>query len=105
MFGVLRVLGQPWTWVRRIRLLKDIVVTQFNQILYLQREIQAEVRELHQSSLLAAIHVIEEQKRAREQLVQENARLEQRIAALEKQLGVASEPVSAPPASERNRAA
>jgi hypothetical protein len=80
MLGVLRTLTRPWRMVRRVRALKDAILTHLG-------EVRAEVRELHQSSLLAAIHVIEEQQRAREDLTKECARLERRIAVLEQQLG------------------
>ena len=89
MFGVLRAVARPWRWVRRVRALKDTVVTHLRQVLDLQREVQTEVRELHRSSLLAAIHTIEEQYRTRDELIQECARLERRLRALEQLLGTA----------------
>jgi hypothetical protein len=105
MLGVLRTLARPWRWVRQFRSLKHAVITQLRQILDLQHTMQAEVRELHQSSLLAAIHVIEEQQRAREELARECVRLEQRLEALERQLGVGSENAPDSPTTERSRAA
>jgi hypothetical protein len=100
MFGVLRTAAQPWRWMRRVRALKDTVVTHLRQVLDLQREVRAEVRELHRSSLLAAIHTIEEQQRTREELAQECARLERRLRALERHLGATGDgPPGAPPES------
>ena len=105
MLRVLRTLARPWRVVRRVRVLKDTLVAHLRRILDLQIELQAEVRELHQSGLLAAIHVIEEHRRARAELVQEIARLERRLAALESQLGVESENASHSSAADLKRAA
>jgi hypothetical protein len=89
MLVVLRALVRPWRVVRRVRVLKDAIVTLLHQVLNLQREVWAEVRELHRSGLLTAIRVIEEQQRTHELLAQDNARLEQRLAALEQRLDAA----------------
>lgn len=86
MRAVLKVLTRPWRAVSKARALKDTIVTHLQQVLDLQRATCAEVRELHQSSLLAAIHMIEEQRQARESLAQDYARLERRLAALETEL-------------------
>jgi transposase len=86
MLGVLRALARPWRVVRKARALKDAIVTRLAQVLDLQREVSAEVRELHESSLLAAINLLEEQRRMREELAQDYARLERRLEALERQL-------------------
>lgn len=89
MGAVLKVLTRPWRVLGRARALKDAVATHVRELLALQRATRAEVRELHQSSLLAAIHLIEEQRRAREALAQDYARLERRLAALEAELAAA----------------
>lgn len=86
MRAVLKALARPWRVVGKARALKDTVVALLRQSLDLQRATSAEVREMHQSSLLAAVHLIEEQRRAREALAQEYARLERRLAALEAEL-------------------
>jgi len=86
MLVVLRALARPWRVMRRARALKDAVVALLRQVLDLQREMGAEMREIHRSGLLTAIRVIEEQQRTHELLAQDNARLEQRLAALERQL-------------------
>jgi predicted ABC-class ATPase len=90
---VLRALARPWCVVRRVRALKDTIVALLRQLLDHQRAVSAEIRELHQSSLLAAIHVIEEQRQAREALAQDYARLERRLASLERQLAAVGNPV------------
>jgi len=86
MGAVLKVLTRPWCVVSKFRALKDTIVTHLRQLLDLQRATCAEVRELHRSSLLAAIHMIEEQRQSRESLAQDYARLERRLAALEAEL-------------------
>jgi hypothetical protein len=91
--------------VRRVFVIKDAILTQLQQVLNQQREVQAEVRELHQTSLLTAIHVIEEQQRAREELAKEYARLERRLEALEQQLGLANEKNTQLRLAELDRAA
>ena len=105
MLRVLRALARPWRVLRRFRVLKDTVFTLLHQVLHLQHAVQAEVRELHQSSLLAAIQVIEEQRRAREELAKDYARLERRIEALEQQLGLANEGTPRLRPAELDRAA
>lgn len=82
MLAVLRTLARPWRVVHKARALG----AHLRQMLELQRAVSAEVRELHQSSLLAAIHLIEEQRRARACLAEDYARLERRLEALERQL-------------------
>lgn len=86
MRTVLKALARPWRVVGKARALKDTVVSLLRQSLDLQRATGAEVREMHQSSLLAVIHLIEEQRQAREALAQDYARLERRLAALESEL-------------------
>lgn len=86
MRAVFKVLMKPWRVVGKARALKDTVVTHLRQVLDLQRQTSAEVRELHQSGLLAAIHLIEEQRQAREALAQDYARLERRLEAVEAEL-------------------
>lgn len=98
MLGVLRALARPWRVVHRVRALKDAILTQL-------RAVRAEVRELHESSLLAAIHVIEEQRRVREELAKECARLERRIAVLEQQLGAGGGNAEGVPPARLDRAA
>jgi hypothetical protein len=100
MFGVLRTVARPWRWMRRVRALKDTVVTHLRQVLDLQREVQTEVRELHRSALLASIHTIEELQSTREELAQECLRLERRLRALERHLGATDNaPPGTPPAA------
>ena len=84
---VLRALARPWRVAARLRRAVRTIVTNRRQMLDLQREMGGEVRELHQSSLLAAIHLIEEQRQARAALAEDYARLERRLEALERQLG------------------
>lgn len=86
MRAVLKALMKPWRVVSKARALKDTVVTHLRQLLDLQRQTSTEVRELHQSSLLTAIHLIEEQRQAREALAQDYARLERRLEAVEAEL-------------------
>ena len=86
MRAVLKTLVRPWRVVSKARALKDTVVTHLRQLIDLQRQTSAEVRELHQSSLMAAIHLIEEQRQARDALAQDYARLERRLEALEAEL-------------------
>ena len=92
MLVVLRALARPWRAVRKVRALKNAIVTRLGQVLDAQLATGAEVRELHRSSLLAAIHLIEEQRQAREALARDYARLEQRLAALERQLAAPGAP-------------
>lgn len=92
MFGVLRALTRPWRVVRKVRALKDAIVVRLGQVLDLQREVRAEVRELHESSLIAAINLIEEQCRIREELARDRARLERRLEVLERRLAAAAGP-------------
>jgi hypothetical protein len=56
------------------------------QLVQLQLATNAEIRELHQTSLLAAIRLLEEQRQAREALEGDVARLEARLDALERRL-------------------
>ena len=86
MLVVLRAMARPWRVLRKVRALPRTLVTHLRQMLDLQLAGNAEVRELHQSSLLAAIHLIEEQRQAREELARDYARLERRLEALERQL-------------------
>lgn len=86
MRAVLKTFVRPWRVVGKARALKDTVVNHLRQVLDLQRQTRDEVRELHQSSLLAAIHLIEEQRQARETMAQDYARLERRLEALEAEL-------------------
>ena len=101
MFAVVRALVRPWRVVRRVRVLKDTVVAHLRQVLDLQREVKAEVRDLHQSCLLAAIRVIEDQQHAREELARDYARLESRLQALERRLDAGNAPGA--PLAEPNR--
>lgn len=94
MRAVFKVLTKPWRVVGKARALKDTVVALLRQVLDLQRQTSAEVRELHQSSLLAAIHLIEEQRQAREALAQDYARLERRLEAVEAELAAVRAPAA-----------
>jgi glycosyltransferase involved in cell wall biosynthesis len=86
MLRILRGVARPWRVLRKARALKDTIIVHLRQVLDLQREVNTEVRELHRSSLLAAVHLLEEQRQAREALAQDYTRLEQRLEALERQL-------------------
>lgn len=96
MLVVLRALARPWRVLRKVRALRDAIVA-VRQTRDLQREVCAEVRELHRSSLLAAIHLLEEQRQAREALAKDYARLEQRLEALERQLAAVGAPAHTAP--------
>jgi hypothetical protein len=98
MIALLQALARPWRSARKVVGLPRALLTHLRQMLDLQRTVTAEVRELHASTLLAAIHLIEEQRRAREDLARDCARLERRLDALEQRLPAA--PPSAPSAGE-----
>ena len=83
---VLRALRRPWRVLRRARVALHTFVNSRRETVQLQLATNAEIRELHQTSLLAAIRLLEEQRQARESLANDVARLEQRLEALERQL-------------------
>ena len=94
MGRVLRVLRRPWRVLRKVRAAVSTVVNSRRQMTQLQLATNAEIRELHQTSLLAAIRLLEEQRQAREALESDVARLEARLEALERRLAA---PRPAPP--------
>ena len=87
MIRVVRSLARPWRVAGRLRALKNTVLSQLQQLLAAQRAVGEEVRELHRTTLTAAIQVIEEQRRLAESLAQDNARLERRLAEVERRVG------------------
>ena len=92
---VLRTLARPWRVLRKVRVMVNTFIVTRRQMVQLQLALNAEVRELHQSSLLAAIRLLEEQRQAREALAEDYARLEQRLESLERRLaapGAAADP-------------
>lgn len=89
MRAVVKALVRPWRVVGKARALRDAAVSLLRQVLDGQRATQAEVRELHRSGLLAAVHLLEEQARARAALAEDYARLERRLAAVEAELAAA----------------
>lgn len=91
---VLRALTRPWRMVRKLRVMVNTVVTSRRQLVQLQMATNSEVRELHQSSLMAAIQVIEEQRLSREALARDYARLERRLEALERRLAAPPPPAA-----------
>jgi hypothetical protein len=96
---VLRTLARPWRMLRKLRVMANTFIVTRRQMVQLQLALNAEVRELHQSSLLAAIRLLEEQRQAREAVAEDYTRLEQRLESLERQLAAtagAAKPV--PPA-------
>lgn len=95
MRAVVKALVRPWRAVRKARALKDAAVALLRQLVETQRATRAEVRELHRSGLLAAIHLLEEQARARAALAEDYARLERRLAAVEAELAARPGPDAA----------
>jgi phosphoglycolate phosphatase-like HAD superfamily hydrolase len=89
MLVTLKLLLRPWRVVGKARALKNTAVAMLRQLLDAQRATQDEVRELHRSGLMAAIHLLEEQARARAELAEDYARLERRLAAVEAELAAA----------------
>jgi hypothetical protein len=91
---VLRALARPWRGVRWFCAQPRAVLAQWRARRQLQLDTNAAVRELHQSGLMAAIHLIEEQRLAREELARDYARLERRLEALERQLAATDRPAA-----------
>ena len=83
---VLRALRRPWRVLRKVRAAVSTVVNSRRQLVQLQIATNAEIRELHQTGLMAAIRLLEEQRQARAALEGDVARLEGRLEALERRL-------------------
>jgi hypothetical protein len=98
MFALLRALFGPRRWARRLRAVRE-TVGNVRTVLAHQLGLQAELRELHLTSLTAAIHLIVLHQQAREDLARDYARLEARLYALERRLA------GAPPADVGREAA
>jgi DNA-binding transcriptional MerR regulator len=92
----------PRRWIHRVRSLRE-AVGHVRELLALQRQLQAEVREMHHAGLLAAVHLIEQQRRVLEELAEDHARLDERLRALERQIAAVA-PASTTAGAERTAA-